>query len=160
MCPWLALKAREGDDSHDIDDAEVESAEVVESFAIPEADIAATIRTLLALGENLELYRAKELKPVRVALQPLFRAQQAGLTNIAPVLSLVGAKRARDTDPQPAKQPSLGAVIAESCRFGRWPAALAALRTLYATGVVPRLGAVQRWVRAAACDVCMRSSQC
>eukprot|EP00760_Papus_ankaliazontas_P001542 PhM_4_TR10503/c0_g1_i2/m.69783 len=87
--------------------------------SIDNADIEATLRTMQKLNENPDMFQSARFKALRALVYPLVNAP-------------LGACVAR---------------ISDALSDGRWEDARLALEAMRRTGELPKLGAVQRWVR-------------
>ena len=98
------------------------------------ADVAAATRVLTAMAEagagEMDRWRGREFKGLRAALHALRQSEWAGM-----VLGF-GKRAVSETQ-----------VVGDALRDGRLEDASAALDAMRARGVVPKLGAVCRWVR-------------
>ena len=128
-----------------------DSAGEQDDAVVSSADLAQAVRTIHILGGRLDIFASQRCKALRVALGPLLTAQLA---------KSGGRKQGEDGNAATAKMmvPSatpaggLSGRVCDALRQGRWDAAVVALRELTAAGIVPKLGAAQRWVRD--CDAC------
>ncbi|KAG0226823.1 hypothetical protein B0O80DRAFT_392024 [Mortierella sp. GBAus27b] len=92
---------------------------------VSEEDMAVTLRTLLALEQNTEVYRSKSCRALRSTIHQL---QQTATAHTGTGQTPVGR-------------------ISDALVDGRWTDATTALEEMRARGQVPKLGALQRWVR-------------
>ncbi|KAF9425538.1 hypothetical protein BGZ94_007448 [Podila epigama] len=92
---------------------------------VSEEDMATTIKTLLALEQHVDIFRSKSCKAVRAVVHQL---QQSATATTGMGQTPIGR-------------------ISDALVDGRWADAMTALEEMRARGQVPKLGALQRWVR-------------
>ncbi|KAG0297837.1 hypothetical protein BGZ98_000414 [Dissophora globulifera] len=92
---------------------------------ISEEDMATTLRTLLALEQHTEVFRSKSCKALRAVVHQL---QQTATASTGMGQTPIGR-------------------ISDALVDGRWQDAMTALEEMRTRGIVPKLGALQRWVR-------------
>ncbi|KAG0244533.1 hypothetical protein BGW41_007296 [Actinomortierella wolfii] len=95
------------------------------SHIVSDHDMAITLKTLLALEQHPDVFRSKACKPLRAAVHQL---QQAGTATTGMGNSAIGR-------------------ISDALADGRWNDAMAALEEMRLRKQIPKLGALQRWVR-------------
>ncbi|KAK9721878.1 hypothetical protein K7432_003107 [Basidiobolus ranarum] len=92
---------------------------------VSEDDMATTLQTLLALERHPEVFRSKACKPLRAVVHQL---QQAATATTGTGTTQSGR-------------------ISDALTDGRWGDAMIALEEMRSRNKVPKLGALQRWVR-------------
>ncbi|KAF9577041.1 hypothetical protein BGW38_008009, partial [Lunasporangiospora selenospora] len=92
---------------------------------ISEEDMATTLRTLLTLEQHTDLFRSKACKPLRAVVHQL---QQTATATTGTGQTPIGR-------------------ISDALVDGRWADAMIALEEMRTRNQVPKLGALQRWVR-------------
>ncbi|KAF9089761.1 hypothetical protein BGX29_011877 [Mortierella sp. GBA35] len=92
---------------------------------VSDEDMATTLRTLLALEQHTEVFRSKPCKALRAVVHQL---QQTATATTGMGQTPIGR-------------------ISDALVDGRWDDAMTALEEMRTKGQVPKLGALQRWVR-------------
>ncbi|KAF9996842.1 hypothetical protein BGZ65_007579, partial [Modicella reniformis] len=92
---------------------------------VSEEDMATTLRTLLVLEQHTEVFRSKACKALRAVIHQL---QQTATAHTGTGQTPIGR-------------------ISDALVDGRWNDAATALEEMRTRGQVPKLGALQRWVR-------------
>ncbi|KAI1307347.1 hypothetical protein EDD11_004494 [Mortierella claussenii] len=118
------LKANQENVAHT---AEVEASHQSKTFGgiVSEEDMATTLRTLLTLEQHIAVFRSKSCKALRAVVHQL---QQSATATTGMGQTPIGR-------------------ISDALVDGRWNDAMSALEEMRARGQVPKLGALQRWVR-------------
>ncbi|KAJ3159320.1 hypothetical protein HDU86_001924 [Geranomyces michiganensis] len=119
------------DANADDDDVRINCDSVLPSFLAPlggitPRDLATTVATLSALEHLPNVLRGKECKAFRIALHRL---------NAASAAAGIGGGN------------TLSGRVSDALADGRWNDALGLLADMRERGMVPKLGALQRWVR-------------
>jgi hypothetical protein len=109
--------------------------------SISSDDFACTIRTLNLIARQPDLLRDKECKPLRGALHTLH--------NHLRLINVQGSVQGANTPASTVTNRSLSysARISDALAAGRWADAIRDLREMRLKGKMPKLGALQRWVR-------------
>ncbi|KAF9212342.1 hypothetical protein BGZ59_006891 [Podila verticillata] len=104
---------------------DVDSSVKTYTSIISDEDMATTIKTLLALEQHTDIFRSKSCKAVRAVVHQL---QQTATATTGMGQTPIGR-------------------ISDALVDGRWNDAMVALEEMRTRGQVPKLGALQRWVR-------------
>ncbi|KAF9932210.1 hypothetical protein FBU30_008765 [Linnemannia zychae] len=113
------------DDQENIDSSDTLSHSKSFGGIVSEEDMAITLRTLLALEQHTEVFRSKSCKALRAVVHQL---QQTATATTGMGQTPIGR-------------------ISDALVDGRWSDAMSALEEMRSKGQVPKLGALQRWVR-------------
>jgi hypothetical protein len=128
---------------------------------VSDEDMAVTLRTLVALEKNTEVYRSKSCRALRSTIHQLQQTATAHTgtgnewmsRNICsnPMLNKKSSLMFTNPSYYCHHKLSIGQTpvgrISDALVDGRWADATTALEEMRARGQVPKLGALQRWVR-------------
>lgn len=104
---------------------------VNDDIAEPDAslhDLSSAIATFLALGNNLEFFRSKDMKSVRRALYPFVVVARSASGVKDPCINISGE-------------------ISNALNLRQWEVVFHKLVDMKRANIIPKLGALQRWVR-------------
>ena len=110
-----------------------------------ESAIQDTALCLEHLATTPGAYALTEFRPVRAALHKLL--QSGVLQGLGGVPSSASASSLSAQSSSFVTTPSIHEQIATALRLGDWQVAVSSLRELQQTGIIPKLGTLQRWVR-------------
>ncbi|KAF9337693.1 hypothetical protein BG006_003329 [Podila minutissima] len=104
---------------------DIDSSVKTYTSIISDEDMATTLKTLLALEQHTDIFRSKSCKALRAVVHQL---QQTATATTGMGQTPIGR-------------------ISDALVDGRWNDAMVALEEMRTRGQVPKLGALQRWVR-------------
>ncbi|KAG0366411.1 hypothetical protein BGX24_003705 [Mortierella sp. AD032] len=115
------------EDQENLDSSSTDNLSHSKSFGgiVSDEDMATTLRTLLAMEQHTEVFRSKSCKALRAVVHQL---QQTATATTGMGQTPIGR-------------------ISDALVDGRWNDAMSAMEEMRAKGQVPKLGALQRWVR-------------
>ncbi|KAK3833565.1 MAG: hypothetical protein J3R72DRAFT_388705 [Linnemannia gamsii] len=115
------------EDQENLDSSSTDNLSHSKNFGgiVSDEDMATTLRTLLAMEQHTEVFRSKSCKALRAVVHQL---QQTATATTGMGQTPIGR-------------------ISDALVDGRWNDAMSAMEEMRAKGQVPKLGALQRWVR-------------
>ncbi|CAO3566071.1 unnamed protein product [Mortierella alpina] len=118
---------RKADQENNMEDAENTGLPHTKNFGgvVSEEDMATTLKTLLAMEQHVDVFRSKACKALRAVVHQL---QQTATATTGMGQTPIGR-------------------ISDALVDGRWNDAMTALEEMRTRKQVPKLGALQRWVR-------------